>query len=35
MQICGTGLILGIEFIDNKSPNDPFPSEWGQSVLGQ
>ncbi|KNA24573.1 hypothetical protein SOVF_014280 [Spinacia oleracea] len=28
-EIRGTGLILGIEFTDNKSPNDPFPSEWG------
>ena len=29
LQIRGTGLILGTEFTDNKSPNDPFPSEWG------
>ncbi|CAA0813010.1 Gamma-aminobutyrate transaminase POP2-mitochondrial [Striga hermonthica] len=28
-EIRGTGLILGTEFADNKSPNDPFPSEWG------
>ncbi|KAI8558708.1 hypothetical protein RHMOL_Rhmol04G0118000 [Rhododendron molle] len=28
-EIRGTGLILGTEFTDNKSPNDPFPSEWG------
>ncbi|XP_027362413.1 gamma aminobutyrate transaminase 1, mitochondrial [Abrus precatorius] len=28
-EIRGNGLILGTEFTDNKSPNDPFPSEWG------
>ncbi|XP_035550494.1 gamma aminobutyrate transaminase 3, chloroplastic isoform X2 [Juglans regia] len=28
-EIRGTGLILGTEFVDNKSPNDPFPPEWG------
>ncbi|KAJ8429119.1 hypothetical protein Cgig2_016950 [Carnegiea gigantea] len=28
-EIRGTGLILGTEFTDNKSPNDLFPSEWG------
>ncbi|XP_027127512.2 gamma aminobutyrate transaminase 1, mitochondrial [Coffea arabica] len=28
-EIRGTGLILGTEFAANKSPNDPFPSEWG------
>lgn len=28
-EIRGTGLILGVEFTDNKSPNDPFPPEWG------
>ncbi|WVZ04252.1 hypothetical protein V8G54_025058 [Vigna mungo] len=28
-EIRGVGLILGTEFTDNKSPNDPFPSEWG------
>lgn len=28
-EIRGTGLIIGTEFTDNKSPNDPFPSEWG------
>ncbi|KAE8718746.1 putative gamma-aminobutyrate transaminase 3 [Hibiscus syriacus] len=28
-EIRGTGLIHGTEFTDNKSPNDPFPSEWG------
>ncbi|PON39848.1 Aminotransferase class-III [Parasponia andersonii] len=28
-EIRGTGLVLGTEFTDNKSPNDPFPSEWG------
>lgn len=28
-EIRGTGLILGCEFTDNKSPNDPFPVEWG------
>jgi hypothetical protein len=30
LQIRGTGLILGTEFTDNKSPNDPFPPEWGK-----
>ncbi|PNY16827.1 gamma aminobutyrate transaminase mitochondrial-like, partial [Trifolium pratense] len=29
-EIRGTGLILGTEFTDNKSPNDPFPPEWGK-----
>ncbi|GAB4848181.1 Gamma aminobutyrate transaminase 1, mitochondrial [Ancistrocladus abbreviatus] len=28
-EIRGTGLILGTEFADKKSPNDPFPPEWG------
>ncbi|XP_027911259.1 gamma aminobutyrate transaminase 3, chloroplastic [Vigna unguiculata] len=28
-EIRGVGLILGTEFTDNKSPNDPFPPEWG------
>lgn len=28
-EIRGTGLILGTEFTDNKSPDSPFPSEWG------
>ncbi|XP_028758881.1 gamma aminobutyrate transaminase 3, chloroplastic-like [Neltuma alba] len=28
-EIRGTGLVLGTEFTDNKSPNDPFPPEWG------
>ncbi|KAG8086957.1 hypothetical protein GUJ93_ZPchr0010g9361 [Zizania palustris] len=28
-EIRGLGLILGTEFVDNKSPNDPFPAEWG------
>ncbi|KAL3633833.1 Gamma aminobutyrate transaminase 3, chloroplastic [Castilleja foliolosa] len=28
-EIRGTGLILATEFTDNKSPNDPFPLEWG------
>ncbi|KAL0380940.1 UNVERIFIED_CONTAM: Gamma aminobutyrate transaminase 3, chloroplastic [Sesamum angustifolium] len=28
-EIRGTGLILGTEFADNKSPNNPFPPEWG------
>ncbi|KAJ9185093.1 hypothetical protein P3X46_004761, partial [Hevea brasiliensis] len=27
-EIRGTGLILATEFIDNRSPNDPFPPEW-------
>ncbi|KAL2906865.1 Gamma aminobutyrate transaminase 1 mitochondrial [Bienertia sinuspersici] len=29
-EIRGTGLIMGTEFTDNKSPNDPFPPEWGK-----
>ncbi|KAL6659300.1 hypothetical protein ACP70R_003340 [Stipagrostis hirtigluma subsp. patula] len=34
-EIRGLGLILGTEFVDNKSPNDPFPSEWGVgSIFG-
>ncbi|XP_023523696.1 gamma aminobutyrate transaminase 3, chloroplastic-like isoform X2 [Cucurbita pepo subsp. pepo] len=28
-EIRGTGLVLGTEFTDNKSPNNPFPPEWG------
>ncbi|CAK9324419.1 unnamed protein product [Citrullus colocynthis] len=28
-EIRGTGLISGTDFVDNKSPNDPFPPEWG------
>ncbi|XP_047307507.1 vanillin aminotransferase [Impatiens glandulifera] len=28
-EIRGTGLIIGTEFTDNKSPNDPFPPKWG------
>lgn len=28
-EIRGTGLILGTEFVDNKSCNEPFPPEWG------
>uniref|UniRef100_A0A6N2LGH2 Uncharacterized protein n=1 Tax=Salix viminalis TaxID=40686 RepID=A0A6N2LGH2_SALVM len=28
-EIRGSGLILGTEFVDNNSPNDPFPLEWG------
>lgn len=28
-EIRGTGLILGTEFTDNKSPNQLFPTEWG------
>ncbi|RLM62226.1 aminotransferase y4uB isoform X1 [Panicum miliaceum] len=34
-EIRGQGLILGTEFVDNKSPNDPFPAEWGVgSIFG-
>lgn len=33
LQIRGTGLILGTEFTDNKSPNDPFPAGWGKFHL--
>ncbi|XP_068656086.1 probable gamma-aminobutyrate transaminase 3, mitochondrial [Aristolochia californica] len=32
-EIRGTGLILGTEFTDNKSPNDPFPPEWGVGAI--
>lgn len=32
-EIRGTGLILGTEFTDNKSPNDFFPSEWGVGAI--
>ena len=32
-QIRGTGLILGTEFTDNKSPNEPFPPEWGKKSI--
>ncbi|URE03676.1 transaminase [Musa troglodytarum] len=32
-EIRGTGLILGTEFADNKSPNDPFPPEWGVGAI--
>ncbi|XP_012477886.1 vanillin aminotransferase [Gossypium raimondii] len=28
-EIRGTGLILSTEFTDKKSPNEPFPPEWG------
>ncbi|KAF5942526.1 hypothetical protein HYC85_020168, partial [Camellia sinensis] len=28
-EIRGTGLIIGTEFTDNKSPNESFPPEWG------
>ncbi|CAH8351309.1 unnamed protein product [Eruca vesicaria subsp. sativa] len=28
-EIRGTGMILGTEFTDNKSPNELFPPEWG------
>ncbi|XVF31756.1 hypothetical protein REPUB_Repub17cG0019600 [Reevesia pubescens] len=32
-EIRGTGLILGTEFTENKSPNDPFPPEWVSSAF--
>ncbi|KAF4381652.1 hypothetical protein F8388_021280 [Cannabis sativa] len=32
-EIRGTGLVLGTEFTDNKSPNNPFPPEWGKFLL--
>ncbi|KAJ0975877.1 hypothetical protein J5N97_017842 [Dioscorea zingiberensis] len=32
-EIRGTGLVLGTEFTDNKSPNQPFPSEWGVGLI--
>ncbi|KAJ4705655.1 Gamma aminobutyrate transaminase mitochondrial-like [Melia azedarach] len=28
-EIRGTGLLLAVDFSDNKSPNEPFPPEWG------
>nr|XP_016467460.1 PREDICTED: gamma aminobutyrate transaminase 2-like isoform X2 [Nicotiana tabacum] len=28
-EIRGIDLVLSTEFADNKSPNDPFPPEWG------
>ncbi|KAL5731401.1 4-aminobutyrate--pyruvate transaminase [Ranunculus cassubicifolius] len=35
-EIRGTGLIIGTEFVDNKSPNDLFPSAWGVgAIFGQ
>ncbi|KAL5726725.1 4-aminobutyrate--pyruvate transaminase [Ranunculus cassubicifolius] len=35
-EIRGTGLIIGTEFVDNKSPNDLFPSAWGVgTIFGQ
>ncbi|KAL6541773.1 Gamma aminobutyrate transaminase 1, mitochondrial [Orobanche gracilis] len=33
-EIRGTGLILGTEFTDNKSPNDLFPPEWVGAYFG-
>jgi 4-aminobutyrate---pyruvate transaminase len=30
LQIRGLGMILATEFTENKSPNDPFPVEWGK-----
>ncbi|XXG68996.1 hypothetical protein AAC387_Pa06g1965 [Persea americana] len=32
-EIRGTGLILGTEFTDNKSPNDLFPPQWGVGAI--
>ncbi|CAA7408998.1 unnamed protein product [Spirodela intermedia] len=32
-EIRGTGLILGTEFTDNKSPTDLFPPEWGVGAI--
>ncbi|KAF5183855.1 Aminotransferase [Thalictrum thalictroides] len=35
-EIRGTGLVIGTEFVDNKSPNDLFPSVWGVgTIFGQ
>eukprot|EP01018_Ginkgo_biloba_P029762 Gb_17949 [translate_table: standard] len=36
-EIRGTGLIMGVEFTENKSPNDVFPPEWaiGTYFAGQ
>ncbi|CAM8946637.1 unnamed protein product [Rhodiola kirilowii] len=34
-EIRGTGLVLGTEFVENKSPDQPFPPEWGVgSIFG-
>ena len=33
LQIRGTGLLIGTEFTDNKSPNNPFPLQWGKFFL--
>ena len=33
LQIRGTGLLIGTEFTDNKSPNSPFPPQWGKFFL--
>ncbi|KAL3329953.1 hypothetical protein AABB24_034024 [Solanum stoloniferum] len=27
-EIRGTGLVLSTDFVNNKSPNDPFPYDW-------
>ncbi|KAG6491647.1 hypothetical protein ZIOFF_046582 [Zingiber officinale] len=32
-ELRGIGLILGTEFSQNKSPNEPFPSEWGVGAI--
>ncbi|VAH35655.1 unnamed protein product [Triticum turgidum subsp. durum] len=35
-EIRGVGLILGTEFANNKSRDDPFPAEWGVgAIFGQ
>lgn len=32
-EIRGVGLILGTEFANNKSRDDPFPAEWGVGAI--
>lgn len=32
-EIRGTGLLMGTEFTNNKSPNDPFPPLWGVGAI--
>uniref|UniRef100_A0A0D9W9E7 4-aminobutyrate--pyruvate transaminase n=1 Tax=Leersia perrieri TaxID=77586 RepID=A0A0D9W9E7_9ORYZ len=32
-EIRGVGMILGTEFADNKSSNEPFPAEWGVGAI--
>ncbi|KAK1370741.1 hypothetical protein POM88_036833 [Heracleum sosnowskyi] len=34
-EIRGTGFLVATEFADNKSPNDPFPPEWGVDEIDE